>query len=288
MAETSSGDLPSATKLRSGDPDYRAYVGGPGRYDVLAGAQFSFLLDAGLREEHRVVDIGCGSLRLGRLLIPFLLPDRYFGVEPNEWLVHEGFERELGTDIKELKRPRFRYVDDFSLDGFGQPFDFAVAYSVFTHCYPDLAEQGLRQVAQTLSPGGVLIATFVENPTGETGRSKLLAPNGTGWLYPKCVKYTWEEFSATLERAGLVGERVERPAAHRQEWFVAARPEHRKAARRVARAAARGPVPEALGDMARRAVTAVRRDPRGTFEALRKEPREALAKLRRPPARRAD
>jgi len=211
-----SGPVPAADrtaaespKLRSGDEDYRAYVGGPGRYDVLAGAQFSFLLDAGLRDEHRVVDIGCGSLRLGRLLIPFLLPDPYFGVEPNAWLGEEGFERELGHDIKELKRPRFRFVDDFSLDGFGgERFDFAVAYSVFTHCYPDLAEKGLRQVAQTLAPRGVLIATFVEN-RGETGgRSRLLAANGSGWLYPKCVRYTWEEFAALLERAGLRMTRV--------------------------------------------------------------------------------
>ena len=44
MADPSSQAQPIATKLRSGDPDYRSYVGGPGRYDVLAGAQFSFLL----------------------------------------------------------------------------------------------------------------------------------------------------------------------------------------------------------------------------------------------------
>ena len=282
MADTTSHDAPTPAKLRSGDPDYRAYVGGPGRYDVLAGAQFSFLLDAGLREEHRVVDIGCGSLRLGRLLIPFLLSDRYFGVEPNEWLVHEGFERELGNDIKEIKRPRFRYVEDFSLDGFGEQFDFAIAYSVFTHCYPDLGEQGLRQVARTLAPGGVLIATFVENKTGEQGRSKLLAANGSGWLYPKCVKYTWEEFSALLELSGLKGYRVERPAAHKQDWFVAATPEHFKLARRVARAAARTPPPDNIGSMAKRAVVAARRDPAGTLAELRRDPRAAMTKLTRP------
>jgi SAM-dependent methyltransferase len=282
MADRSSQAQPTATKLRSGDPDYRAYVGGPGRYDVLAGAQFSFLLDAGLRETHRVVDIGCGSIRLGRLLIPFLLPDRYFGVEPNEWLVHEGFDRELGNDIKALKRPRFRYVDDFSLDGFGEQFDFAVAYSVFTHCYPDLAEQGLRQVAGTLAPGGALIATFVENTGPAGGRSKLLPHNGSGWLYPKCVKYTWEEFSAMLERCGLVGYRVERPAAHKQDWFVATRPEDRKVAKRVMRVAARSDKTLSVEEIAARAIKAVRTDPKGVLESVRKDPRGALANLTRP------
>jgi SAM-dependent methyltransferase len=281
MADTTSSDAPTPTKLRSGDPDYRSYVGGPGRYDVLAGEQFSFLLAAGMREEHRVVDLGCGSLRLGRLLIPFLLPDRYFGVEPNEWLVREGFERELGNDIKEIKRPRFRYVDDFSLDGFGEQFEFAIAFSVFSHTYPDLAEIGLRQVAQTLAPGGVLIATFVENKTGATGRSSLLAPNGEGWLYPKCVKYTWEEFSAVLDRAGLVGQRVRRPAARKQDWFVAATPDNAKAIARVVRHA-RDQMPHNVGYAARRAVAAVRRDPRGVLAEVRNDPRAALTKLTRP------
>jgi SAM-dependent methyltransferase len=268
-ADRTTADPP---KLRSGDEDYRAYVGGPGRYDVLAGAQFSFLLDAGMRDEHRVVDIGCGSLRLGRLLIPFLLPDRYFGVEPNAWLVEEGFERELGHDIKELKRPRFRFVDDFSLEGFGERFDFAVAYSVFTHCYPDLAEKGLRQVAQTLAPRGVLIATFVEN-RGETGgRSRLLAANGSGWLYPKCVRYTWQEFAALLERCGLVGFRVARPAAHKQDWFVASRPEDRKAAGRRERR------PHGA-DAAGRRGRAARRRPRPARSARR--PRAAEGPARR-------
>jgi SAM-dependent methyltransferase len=282
MADTTAQQSSTAPKLRSGDPDYRAYVGGPGRYDVLAGAQFSFLLDAGLREQHRVVDIGCGSLRLGRLLIPFLLPDRYFGVEPNEWLVKEGFERELGTEIQQIKRPRFRYVDDFSLGEFGEQFEFAIAYSVFTHCYPDLAEHGLRQVAQTLAPGGALIATFVENKRSPEGKAKMLAPNGSGWLYPKCVRYTWEQFSETLERAGLFGMRVQRPAAHKQDWFVATRYEDRKIARRIMRAATRGPVPLTVGEIVQRGAKAARNDPRGVLTTLVKDPRGALAAAKQP------
>jgi SAM-dependent methyltransferase len=268
----------AAPKLRSGDADYRAYIGGPGRYDILAGAQFSFLLDVGLRDEHRVLDIGCGSLRLGRLLIPFLQADRYFGVEPHEWLVEAGFERELGHDIKELKRPRFRFVDDFSLDGFGERFDLVMAYSVFTHCYPDLAEHGLRQVARTLAPRGVLVATFVENTLGDEGSGELLAANGTGWLYPRCVRYTWKELAGTLKRAGLVGHLVSRPTAHRQQWFVASRREDRRHSRRAALAASRGE-PRNGSTVARTAASLARREPRAVLRAAR-NPRAAVDALR--------
>jgi SAM-dependent methyltransferase len=227
----------AAGKLRSGDPDYRAYVGGAGRYDVLAAAQFSVLVDAGLRDHDSVLDVGCGSLRLGRLLIPWLQPGRYYGLEPNEWLVEAGFEKELGSAIRDIKHPRFRYVDDFTVGEFGSAFDYAMAYSVFTHCYPDLARQGLSRIAASLAPEGLLLGTFVENRVGDTaGRSKLLPHNGTGWLYPKCVRYTWEQFADVLRESGLVGYRVFRPTAHKQSWFIAARPEGNKRARRVATA----------------------------------------------------
>jgi SAM-dependent methyltransferase len=220
-------------KARSGDHDYRAYVGSAERYDVLSAAQFSILLDAGLRENHRVVDIGCGSLRLGRLLIPFLRPGRYFGVEPNEWLVHAGFEEELGRDIERIKRPQFRYVDDFSLDGFGEQFDYAIAYSVFTHCYPDLGLTGLRAVAGTLAERGLVIGTYVDR-TRSTGAEWQFAANGSGWLYPKVVTYTWDEFADIVAAAGLYAVPVDRPTPHKQSWFVATHAHDPKRATKVA------------------------------------------------------
>jgi len=106
------------------------------------------------------VDVGCGSLRAGRLLIPYLNPGRYFGVEPNRWLVEEGIERELGSDLVAMKRPTFRFVDDFSLGAFGVEFDFAMAHSVFSYTYPDLALLGFRRIGETLAPKGMLFATL--------------------------------------------------------------------------------------------------------------------------------
>lgn len=70
--------------LPAGAHHYRAYVGDPERYDVLAVQQFRVLTDLGLREHHKVLEVGCGSLRFGRLLLPYLLPDRYVGVEPEQ------------------------------------------------------------------------------------------------------------------------------------------------------------------------------------------------------------
>ena len=97
--------------LKPGDPQYRAYVGPPEDYDLVAAMTFNLLTTLGLRQHHSLLDIGCGSLRIGRLLIPYLNRGKYFGIEPNEWLVEEGIRRELGQSLVEIKRPTFFFTD---------------------------------------------------------------------------------------------------------------------------------------------------------------------------------
>lgn len=201
-------------EFRSGDSDYRAYVGPPQFYDLVAGLAAGLLFASGLRESHRLLDVGCGSLRIGRVLIPYLRPGNYFGMEPNRWLVEEGIEKELGRDLVALKRPSFRYVSDFSAAGFGVRFDYALAQSIFSHTYPDMAVAGLRGIADALAPEGLLFATFI---SGEE------TPVGSGWLYPGVVPYRWPAVRALAGEAGLVASRVRWPHPL-QRWFVAGLP----------------------------------------------------------------
>src|SRR5207247_1444352 len=97
--------------LKPGDPHYRAYVGPPEDYDLIAAMTFNLLTTLGLRQHHSLLDVGCGSLRIGRLLIPYLNRGKYFGVEPNKWLVEEGIKRELGEDLVQIKYPTFFFTD---------------------------------------------------------------------------------------------------------------------------------------------------------------------------------
>ncbi len=52
--------------LKPGDSHYRAYVGPPEDYDLIAAMTFNLLTTLGLRQHHSLIDIGCGSLRIGR------------------------------------------------------------------------------------------------------------------------------------------------------------------------------------------------------------------------------
>src|SRR6266480_2687384 len=175
--------------LKAGDPHYRAYVGPPEDYDLIAAMTFNLLTTLGLRQHHSLLDIGCGSLRIGRLLIPYLNQDKYFGVEPNDWLVEEGIERELGNDLVRIKRPTFFFTDSpETVVEAKVSFDFVLAQSIFSHSGLDLIRGWLSAVSRSLAQGGALVATFL--PDQED--SKL-----TGWVYPECVNYQPE----TLERA---------------------------------------------------------------------------------------
>src|SRR5438477_9754533 len=91
--------------LKPGDPHYRAYVGPPEDYDLIAAMTFNLLTTLGLRQHHSLLDIGCGSLRIGRLLIPYLNRGKYFGIEPAEWLVAEGIKDELSETVIHTKPP---------------------------------------------------------------------------------------------------------------------------------------------------------------------------------------
>jgi SAM-dependent methyltransferase len=175
--------------LKPGDPQYRAYVGPPEDYDLVAAMAFNLLTTLGLRQHHSVLDIGCGSLRIGRLLIPYLNQAKYFGVEPNEWLVTEGIRRELGETLIQIKRPTFFFSDSPpTLAQANIAFDFALAQSIFSHCGLDLINGWLSAISESLARDGALVATFL---IGQEDCTK------TGWIYPDCVNYR----PATLERA---------------------------------------------------------------------------------------
>jgi SAM-dependent methyltransferase len=174
--------------LKPGDPQYRAYVGPPEDYDLIAAMTFNLLTTLGLRQHHSLLDIGCGSLRIGRLLIPYLNRGKYFGIEPAEWLVTEGIKQELGEAVVQIKRPTFFFSD--SPEKVAQAkvsFDFALAQSIFSHCGLDLVKGWLSAISRSLADDGALIATFLP---GEED------PARAGWVYPECVNYR----PATLDR----------------------------------------------------------------------------------------
>lgn len=194
--------------------DPRAYVGPPDEYDLFAAMVFNLMTSIGLRQHHRVLDVGCGSLRIGRLLIPYLATAGYVGVEPNRWLVEAGIKQEIGRDLVRIKQPRFEYAD--SLEAVPEPLaiDFAVAQSIFSHCGHDLFTGWLAQIAPHLSARGALLATFL---VGEDDYPS------DGWIYPECVCYRPQTVAAWAAEQNL-DFRILDWAHPRQTWALFSKP----------------------------------------------------------------
>jgi SAM-dependent methyltransferase len=211
-------DLPQESLgvgLKPGDAHYRAYVGPPEDYDLIAAMTFNLLTTLGLRQHHSLLDVGCGSLRIGRLLIPYLNRGKYFGVEPNEWLVEEGIKRELGEALLEIKRPTFFFSDSpESISQAKISFDFALAQSIFSHCGLDLIKNWLCAISRSIAEDGALVATFL---SGEED-----API-KGWVYPECVIYRPTTIRQAAAEAGLRFEVLDWKHP-RQTWALFAAP----------------------------------------------------------------
>lgn len=180
--------------LPIGSRHHRAFVGPPEKYDIVAAMQFNLLTTAGLREHHTLLDIGCGSLRAGRLFIPYLLPGNYYGLEPNKWLLDDGAKNEIGRDLLRIKRPVFDHNREFKLTVFGRQFDYVLAQSIFSHSAPRQIEKCLLEASKVMHPESVFFATYMPGQENYEGGE---------WVYPGCVFYTEERMLQFAADAGL-------------------------------------------------------------------------------------
>lgn len=187
-----------AAALAPGDPHYRAFVGPTYRYDLIGAQQFALLYLLGLRETHRLLDFGCGSLRLGRMAIPYLLEGRYFGIEPEPWLIEDGFARELGEDARRVKAPRFDHNIEYRTDVFGTQFDYIIAQSIFSHTGEAASRRALDSFRGSLAPGGLIVVNWM---VGE--EQPQFDPDTSDWVYPECVTFRPERIERIAAEAGL-------------------------------------------------------------------------------------
>jgi cyclopropane fatty-acyl-phospholipid synthase-like methyltransferase len=200
--------------LASHTDAHRKFVGPEDSYDLAAASQFNLLTMLGLREEHSVLDIGCGGLRAGRLLICYLQPGRYFGLEPEKWVLEAAIDKEIGRELIRLKRPIFDHNREFKLSVFQKQFDYLLAYSIFSHATQVQIEACLKEARQVMHTGSCFVATFkvgTENYTGDQ------------WIYPGNTAYTLAHMQVLAGAAGLACEPLDWPFRYfdaKQIWVM--------------------------------------------------------------------
>jgi len=141
----------------------RGFVGG--LWHELGELQFKFMVERGLRPEHVLLDIACGSLRAGCRFVPYLNRGNYLGIDIDSGLIEHGRNHELGPKLCEIKQPEFVVSPKFEFTRFSKRPDFAIAQSLFTHLTGQEILLCLRNLRGFAKPETALYATFFEAPS---------------------------------------------------------------------------------------------------------------------------
>lgn len=214
--------------------DYKDYVGPPGIYP-LVGIAYRDLLDAILPEwdKSRLLDVGCGGLRIGKELMPRLEKGDYYGIEPYSPVLNEALEKEHGGRIQELFRPHFSDNERFDFDMFGVHFPVIISFAVFIHCGRSQLHQFLANIRDHVAKHGnstmLVIDLRIEDDPKE------IKPETGDTIYPNATHnvtgYAEEEVPTIMSRYGgslvssdsqLFGKTAKRPknAALRSQHLV--------------------------------------------------------------------
>ena len=165
-----------------------------GLWEEMGRIQLDFLVSRGLKPEHVLLDVGCGSLRGGLRFIEYLHPGNYWGIDISPNILESGrkFVTEKGF---ESKNPHLLVNNDLKFDELaGSTFDYILAQSVFTHMPEEDIDECFQNLHKILKPSGVFFATFSEGP------KKMYHKVVTRFSYPASLFYRLgEEYGYQVE-----------------------------------------------------------------------------------------
>lgn len=137
--------------------DRHALVGDPALASMKRDFQIAFLRSNGLHPEHRLLDLGCGTLRGGIPIIQYLAAGQYYGVDVRASVIAEAW-RELHDYDLGHKRPTLVCLSEAQEKFQDTCFDVVWAFSVLIHMQDTNFRQTIRFVAEHLCPDGRFFA----------------------------------------------------------------------------------------------------------------------------------
>jgi SAM-dependent methyltransferase len=140
-----------------------------GMWQEIGTLQFNYLIQNGMKPKHKLLDIGCGTLRGGRLFIRYLEPAHYTGIDISpkaldyaETLIEaEGLRGKVPRLV--LNKNKTLKFGEFA----GERFDLILAQSVFTHLLPEHINECFANIPHIMDDCSVFYFTFRDAPEFE-------------------------------------------------------------------------------------------------------------------------
>jgi SAM-dependent methyltransferase len=170
----------------------------PGRREK-ALRTFNNLVARGISPKDTLVDYGCGTLRIGALLIEFLEADRYIGLDIDERILRAA-RTQLSPKLLTLKRPILEVISEESLDrAAAKRPQWVFSNGVLQHVPPDELRDYFGSLSRLIHAG----ATGILNaPLGP--KTKRIAPKG--WIHDFVqLQAVAAEFGMHLGKLGSKG-----------------------------------------------------------------------------------
>lgn len=126
-----------------------------GNFEAIGEIEKQVLIRYGLKPEHTLVDVGCGSGRLAKQLVSYLTSGRVLATDVVQELL----------DYAKTGCPahwEFKLVEDMRIPFGNNEADVAAFFSVLTHLLHDEAYCYLVEARRVVKPGGLIVFSFLE------------------------------------------------------------------------------------------------------------------------------
>lgn len=165
----------------------KSAIGDPVAWDRHGDLQAKFLQEMGLRPEHSLLEIGCGTGRLARKIVPYLDPNGYFGVDISALAVQAACEMLQSEGLSGF---------DLSTGWPTGHFDYLWSFSVTIHLPQDELVVMMQRAASRMSRNSKFLFSY--HPERFEERTGL-----------KQFRHTLETYQWAARAAGLSFRKVE-------------------------------------------------------------------------------
>lgn len=143
----------------------------------------------------RLVDYGCGSLRLGQHAVRYLDPGCYWGIDVSSRFLGEG-RTLLGPKLIADKQPRLDLIDDATIDRIHRwKPDAIISNAVLQHVPPEELPAYFERLARMMVAGTRAVIMFI--PDARLARVKAMS-----WAQPPRLL---EGLARLADRSAVVG-----------------------------------------------------------------------------------